>query len=1091
MRSLVVLLSFSLLVGCGDNAIVQSTDDAGPMDAATDTAPQADTSQSDTAQPDMAQPDTAAEDAGASLTCEPGEGCFGESCASPDDCLSGICTMHLGDKVCSKTCDEACPQGFSCTLVGSGGDGQYVCMSKFSHLCLPCEGSDGCTGETPNACVQYADGTRFCGGACDLENPCPSGYACQEVETADGANSYQCVNTAGVCPCSNLAIDSALATPCDATNDQGSCEGVRICEESGLSACSAGAPSAEVCNGVDDDCNGLTDESTCDDGNTCTVDTCDGADGCKHEPLTGDECLDGDICTVTDHCEDGVCVGIPVECNDDSPCTKDSCNGLGGCVYENIVAVCDDGDACTLGDICQDGACAGSASLTCDDGNPCTDDSCGEAGCVFEANATGCDDGNACTSGDMCTEGACKGEQVACDDNNLCTTDSCDIGSGCVNVNNAQPCDDGDGCTQGDVCADGACSSGAASTCDDGNPCTDDACDGSLGCIFEANEAQCDDGNACTSGDICAGGGCTSEQITCDDDNLCTTDSCDFAVGCIHANNAQPCDDGDGCTQGDVCADGACSSGAASTCDDGNPCTDDACDGNLGCIFSPNATDCDDKNSCTTGDSCVQGNCIGLGDLSCDDGNPCTEDACLPDGGCSHTNVVGLCNDGDACTGNDTCVDGACISGAVISCDDGNSCTDEACEGGDCIFTMNASDCDDGNACTDASTCQDGSCIGSVGAACDDSNPCTDDGCDPSTGCTYQNNAALCNDGDLCTTVDTCSGGECSGAGELGCSDDNPCTDDACDSNSGCVHTDNVAPCEDGNLCTVNDACANGGCVAGGDALGCDDELYCNGVESCDPAVGCVLGTPPTLDDGVGCTDDSCDEGNDTVVHTPNNGACDNGTYCDGVEYCDGAQGCQSGEPVNISDGIPCTDDSCDEANDVVVNNPNDAFCATGGLCVTDICNSAAGCQSDVTPNCCGNNIVEPGENCDDGNQADGDGCSSNCTQQSVEYGPVHTFNGHQAEFYIGIGQGSCSVGSLDGDAKYFCEHFYNASCSPKPGYYQTSTNANQEWVMHKHGGCTGSGENIPGKECDGPCKIGMWGENLQGLKGLVCVCNQ
>ena len=138
--------------------------------------------------------------------------------------------MHMGDQVCSKTCDEACPEGFACTLVGSGGDGQYVCLSKFSHLCLPCETSEGCTADKPNACVKYGDGTSFCGGSCDLDNPCPSGYACQEVETANGASTYQCVNTAGVCPCSNLAIDSALSTPCEVTNDIGTCEGIRLCE---------------------------------------------------------------------------------------------------------------------------------------------------------------------------------------------------------------------------------------------------------------------------------------------------------------------------------------------------------------------------------------------------------------------------------------------------------------------------------------------------------------------------------------------------------------------------------------------------------------------------------------------------------------------------------------------------------------------------------------------------------------------------------------------------------------------------------------------------------------------------------------------
>jgi hypothetical protein len=752
MRSLVVLLSLGLLVGCGDSGVVQPTDDVAAKDSLTDTPSPADTAIPDTAQPDAAQPDTATEDAGAPSTCEPGEGCFGESCASADDCLSGICTMHLGDKVCSKTCDEACPQGWDCTLVGSGGDGQYVCMSKFSHLCLPCETSEGCAGDVPNACVKYADGTRFCGGACDLETPCPSGYACQEIETADGANSYQCVNTAGMCPCSNLAINSALATSCETTNEEGTCVGVRVCEEMGLSACSAGEASVEVCNGVDDNCDGDVDEDTCDDGNVCTVDTCQGEGGCTYEGLTGDECLDGDICTVTDHCEDGVCVGQPVNCDDDNPCTVDSCDGLGGCQQTPASQLCDDGDPCTLGDVCKEGACVGSATLTCDDNNPCTDDSCGEAGCLFEPNALGCDDGNACTSGDACAAGGCKGEQVACDDG-----------------------------------------------------------------------------------------------------NLCTTDSCDFDAGCVNANNTQPCDDGDGCTQGDMCADGACSSGAAATCDDGNPCTDDACDGNLGCIFGPNASDCDDKNSCTTDDSCVEGNCIGLGDLSCDDSNPCTVDVCLADGGCKSSPVAGACDDGDACTVNDSCKDGACQSGLNLSCDDGNPCTDQSCDSGDCLFSANTTDCDDGNACTSG---------------------------------------------------DACKEGWCSGGASISCNDDNPCTDDACDIEGGCLSAPNVLPCEDGDPCTVGDSCADGVCQAGEGTM----LEICDGVDNdCNGEVDEGFGTSTC---GVGeCehTIANC-EGGETQVCDPFEGAsaevCDgkdndcNGETDDGGDLCDADFLCQDGSCV-------------------------------------------------------------------------------------------------------------------------------------------------------------------------------------------------
>ena len=181
----------ALSVACSDNAVTATVGDGGGMDtsvdAVSDTQPESDTggatdtTEVDTAEPDAAQPST----------CEPGDGCFGEPCDGNDDCLSGICSMHMGDKVCSKTCDESCPEGWECTLVGAGGDGQYVCISSFTNLCLPCETSEGCAGDTPAACVKYGDGTSFCGGECDEITPCQTGYDCSEVESINGAASFQ------------------------------------------------------------------------------------------------------------------------------------------------------------------------------------------------------------------------------------------------------------------------------------------------------------------------------------------------------------------------------------------------------------------------------------------------------------------------------------------------------------------------------------------------------------------------------------------------------------------------------------------------------------------------------------------------------------------------------------------------------------------------------------------------------------------------------------------------------------------------------------------------------------------------------------
>ena len=46
-------------------------------------------------------------------------------------------------------------------------------------------------------------------------------------------------------------------------------------------------------------------------------------------------------------------------------------------------------------------------------------------------------------------------------------------------------------------------------------------------------------------------------------------------------------------------------------CDDGNPCTDDSCSASSGCVYTNNANLCDDGNPNTSGDSCQAGVCTG------------------------------------------------------------------------------------------------------------------------------------------------------------------------------------------------------------------------------------------------------------------------------------------------------------------------------------------------------------------------------------------------------------------------------------------------------------------------------------------------
>lgn len=994
----------------------------------------------DTSVPDLVFPDVSEPDVAPPVACQPGDGCFGEPCGESSDCLSGICTAHMGDKVCSKTCDELCPTGWSCSLVGSGSDGQYVCMSQFSALCLPCETSEGCVGDTPNACVRYEGGSSFCGGACDLETPCPDAYGCHEVETVNGAKSYQCVLDEGLCDCSVLATDSALSTPCIETNEHGSCEGARICDQEGLSDCSAAPPAPEICNGVDDDCNGFVDDATCDDENPCTQDTCLGEGGCEHVALEAGECLDGDACTQGDHCVAGVCVGESLECADDNPCTDDSCDQGTGCQYLPNTLDCSDGDACTLGDTCKEAACAPGVAVVCDDNNPCTDDSCGPNGCVFAPHTGQCDDQNACTSASACLEGSCVGSAATvCDDGNPCTSDACQPATGCDAAPNALPCDDGDACTLGDVCAEGACSAGDVSLqCDDSNPCTDDACDGAFGCAFVPNAAPCDDQNTCTTSDACDQGACIGTgSLACDDANPCTVDICSPDGGCDYAFVDTDCSDGDPCTVGDLCNAGLCESGSDVSCDDGNPCTDELCAGGS-CIFTANDAPCDDGNACSIDEQCAGGACSAQGALSCDDGNPCTNDGCEPGVGCTHEPNDLPCWDGDACTVEDTCVEGVCAGGGPLGCDDGqfcngaetcdallgcqvgqtpilddaNACTADSCDEAtdQVVHAPQGASCDNGLFCDGVEGCDiELGCQAGTPPETDDGIDCTTDSCDELLGAVVHTPVhSSCDNGVFCDGLEFCElGSGCQSGAPPTLDDGLGCTVDACDEDQDTVvHTPDDGLCDNGQFCDGAEVChGQAGCLDGappsiGDGLACtadscdevtdtlvhapvdgvcDNGVFCDGVETCDAEQGCLGGVPPDPEDGLACTEDSCDENTNTLVNTPNHASCDNGLFCDGSEVCDPLGGCQSGQAPALDDGVACTASTCDENLDAVLHEPDDAQCPDGDGCQVGVCHPTQGCLLEGPQTCCGNNVIEPGESCDDGNQNDGDGCSAVC----------------------------------------------------------------------------------------------------------------
>jgi hypothetical protein len=420
----------------------------------------------------------------------------------------------------------------------------------------------------------------------------------------------------------------------------------------------------------------------CGEGEVCLTGRCHPYDPCTDSA----ECEDEDPCTF-DSCVQDNCVR-QLACDDGDPCTTDECTGEGNHFECSNVArdgqPCDDYNPCTIGDVCSGGDCQHGVGNDCEDGNPCSVDYCS-------------------------SDGSCVHDHLECDDRNECTVDYCDVeNEGCVHEQRvcgpgkrcAEPlgwcvrditCTKDEDCPAEDTCWPGQCSRitsgemkcGPAPFCEeDEDPCIKHYCetgsDGSPQCLEDVKSSDhgCDDSDPCTEADHCLDGYCLpGDPVHCDDGDPCTTDSCDRANGgcvfdpvvcpegevclkhgCVTAEPCEPeepevCDDGDACTS-DNCEENNCFHHPA--CEDGDMCTVDTCspaaDGSPNCSYSPMepGAPCEDGDHCTIGDSCEGLNCVPGAPADCDDGDACSMDYCHPHSGCQHDWI--RCDDFNPCT---------------------------------------------------------------------------------------------------------------------------------------------------------------------------------------------------------------------------------------------------------------------------------------------------------------------------------------------------------------------------------------------------------------------------------------------------------
>lgn len=985
--------------------------------------------------------------------CETNADCNDELSCTLDSCdtENNVCVFETDNSVCSdgNACNgaELCdPDNQNADANGCVDAEPLNCNDGYACTTDSCNTELGCINTPNNA---YCSDNAFCTG----EETCnPS----DENADNDGCVAGTLVNCDDGLSCSTNYCDEVNDT-CAAILDNDVCNDNLFCNGN------------ETCNPEDlnHDSNGcVTGSSPCtSDGIGCTVDDCDEENNlCTHEP-DNNACDNDKFCDGTEICSTtlGCISGTPVNCNDEIDCTADSCDEtIDSCVNSPNHSLCQNDIFCDGEEVCDTLlGCVDGSPETCDDGIDCTVDSCNPLFdiCYNIATNSLCDNGLFCDGEEICVQGSgCQTTNVPdCNiGGNECTDNSCnETTDTCDHVANDGKCDNGLYCDGAEFCdLTLGCRSNDDIDCDDGIACTIDTCnDENDECIQQPDDALCDDGGPCKDligcnidngcqytnhpddevcnidpviDETCQNGLCVADcevNSDCNDNIGCTNDICSESGHCINEPMDEVCDNGVFCDGAEYCsAETGCETVPALDCSDGFDCTDDSCDEvNDVCVNTVNDANCDDGNWCTGDAVCLPSDenadsrgCVS-DDPRCDDGYACTEDICNSDlETCENIPKDSNCDDGLYCSGTETCDPDSldadeygCIAGEEITCDDGFACTDDSCDEDNdtCVFNASKTYCDNNNFCDGLETCdplnESSDIYGCLAGndPCVDSYSCTNDSCNEETDtCFNIADNSNCSDNLFCNGDETCDPANDNAdqygcvAGSDPCVDEFACTIDNCvESSDTCTHNNDNSVCNDNQYCNGDETCdpTNNsadqyGCVAGSSPCvdefactddscneqedscqnipnnsNCNDNLFCNGDEVCDPdaqgsdSEGCIAGVDPCMD-SVECTDDSCNESDDSCANEPNNAKCDNGVFCDGQETCDSEQGCIAGQTPQCDDNVNCTQDNCDQQADKCVNTPDDSSCNDNLFCNgTESCDTTLGCvNNDDAPDC-------------------------------------------------------------------------------------------------------------------------------------------
>ncbi|MFT5429573.1 MAG: hypothetical protein ACI9OJ_000244 [Myxococcota bacterium] len=353
--------------------------------------------------------------------CDDGSLCTVDQCDSSDGSCShsAVQCADDGDECTEEYCDPIGGCQIAWTIAGTPCNDGAPCQINQTCLDGECQAGEPACVPLDNCTVATCDPAD---GTCNTETVgCDDDNDCT-VDSCDPAVGCVGDNALSGTLCSDNCHESGQC------NGNGECEGGDLCDDGSVCTTDYCAPETGVCS---------TALITCDDGEPCTANNCSALDGCEF-PILLDQspCDDGDACWTQKWCQAGDCSGGLSDCDDGQPCTLDTCDPTtGDCAYSPVT--CDDSLACTDDQCAADASCLHTpVHARCADGDastldlcdpiaggcqsepvgapgPCVSVSCNGAACVLvpDADGTACDSGLAgCNSTMECLAGECASD---------------------------------------------------------------------------------------------------------------------------------------------------------------------------------------------------------------------------------------------------------------------------------------------------------------------------------------------------------------------------------------------------------------------------------------------------------------------------------------------------------------------------------------------------------------------------------------------------------------------------------------------------------------------------------------------------------